>query len=132
MFKYPISQHPLPSQIHRSLLLSFFHPKLSSMKISTMSIQTNKENIPPVNKNSIPLIASSFKKNSSKRKIKRIPLADITNLFQNSSPFTMTPERNGVSSVLPSASILLRSNSRRRTLVVAQATVSKTLRMGFR
>ncbi|PNX54778.1 hypothetical protein L195_g048400 [Trifolium pratense] len=103
------------------------------MKISTMSIQTNKENIPPVNKNSIPLIASSFKKNSSNRKIKRIPLADITNLFQNSSPFTMTPEGNGVSSVLPSASILLRSNSRRRTLVVvAQATVSKTLRMGFR
>ncbi|MCI94015.1 hypothetical protein A2U01_0115313, partial [Trifolium medium] len=63
---------------------------------------------------------------------KRIPLADITNLFENSSALTMTPEENRVSSVLPSASILLRSNSRRRTLVVAQATISKTLRMGFR
>ncbi|GAU27087.1 hypothetical protein TSUD_103960 [Trifolium subterraneum] len=97
-----------------------------------MSIQSNKENIPPVytngekNKNSL-----SIKKNN-KRKMKRIPLADITNLFENSSALTMAREENGVSSVLPSASILLRSNSRRRSLVVAQATISKTLRIGFR
>jgi hypothetical protein len=91
------------------------------MKISTMSIDSNKENIPPVytnfekNKNSIPLItsSSSFKKNS-KRKMKRVPLADITNLFENSS--TLTREENSVSSVLPSSSIVFRSNSRRRAL----------------
>jgi secreted trypsin-like serine protease len=91
------------------------------MKISTMSIESNKENIPPVytnvenNKNSIHLItsSSSFKKNS-KRKMKRVPLADITNLFENSS--TLTREENSVSSVLPSSSIVFRLNSRRRAL----------------
>ncbi|KAK2424658.1 hypothetical protein QL285_034998 [Trifolium repens] len=91
------------------------------MKISTISIDSNKENIPPIytnlekNKNSIPLItsSSSFKKNS-KRKMKRVPLADITNLFENSS--TLTREENSVSFVLPSSSIVFRSNSRRRAL----------------
>jgi secreted trypsin-like serine protease len=91
------------------------------MKISTMSIESIKENIPPVytnvenNKNSIHLItsSSSFKK-ISKRKMKRIPLADITNLFENSS--TLMREENSVSSVLPSASIVFCLNSRRRAL----------------
>jgi secreted trypsin-like serine protease len=90
------------------------------MKISTMSIDSNKENIPPVytnlekNKNSIPLMTSSCFKKNSKRKMKRVPLADITNLFENSS--TLTREENSVSSVLPSSSIVFRSNSRRRAL----------------
>ncbi|WJX69326.1 hypothetical protein P8452_53591 [Trifolium repens] len=92
------------------------------MKISTMSIDSNKENIPPVytnlekNKNSIPLMTSSCFKKNSKRKMKRVPLADITNLFENSSTLTMTREENGVSSVLPSTSIVFRLNSRRRAL----------------
>ncbi|KEH39233.1 hypothetical protein MtrunA17_Chr2g0325191 [Medicago truncatula] len=88
-----------------------------------MSIGDNKENIPPVytngenkKKNSISIMASSFKKNSSKRKMKRVPLADITNLFENSSTLTTTREEN----VFSSASVHLGLNFRR------------TLRIGFR
>ncbi|XP_027343317.1 uncharacterized protein LOC113855886 [Abrus precatorius] len=102
--------------------------------------ESNKENIPPIcikeesnntskKKNPIPPMASSFKK-SRKRKTKRIPLADITHLFNNSSPLTTPHQETGVSS-LPSSSVLLRSNSRRKTLTVLPAA-SKSLRMGFR
>ncbi|TKY48915.1 hypothetical protein E2542_SST26338 [Spatholobus suberectus] len=91
--------------------------------------ESNKENITPVctngvkKKNPIPPMASSFKRNS-KRKIKRVPLADVTNLLNDAAQ-----ELNGASS-LPSASVLLHSNSRRRTPVLLRG--SKSLRLGFR
>lgn len=105
---------------------------------------SNKENIPPSKgeeknnnnnkkkkKNPIPPIAPSFKKKSN-RKTKRVPLADITNLFRmNSAPLTTTAhEENGVPATSPSDSVMLHSNSRRRTVIVVPG--SKTLRMGFR
>jgi len=65
-----------------------------------MSIESNKENISPVYTN-----GENKKKNSTERKMKRNPLADITHLFQNSSTLTMTREER----VLPSASVHLHS-----------------------
>ncbi|TKY48916.1 hypothetical protein E2542_SST26339 [Spatholobus suberectus] len=91
--------------------------------------ESNKENIPPVctngekKKNPIPPMASSFKRNG-KRKIKRVPLADITNLVNDSAQ-----ELNGVSAI-PSALLLLHCNSRRRTPVLLRG--SRSLRLGFR
>lgn len=131
-------QQCLNSQLHNTLFhFQFSHPKTSpcrshssssTMHITTMSIESNKENIPPVytkgvnTKISISIMASSCKR-SGKRKIKkRTPLADITHLFHNS----MTRQENGVSS----ASIQLHLDSRRRALAVVSG--SKKLRIGFR
>ncbi|CAL0328931.1 unnamed protein product [Lupinus luteus] len=101
--------------------------------------QNNKENIPPFcnttkskcrkspisQKPKIP----SFKNtaNGIQRKPKRIPLSDITDLFNNSSTFTISHHHrqiNDLVSEIPSASI-----SRWRIQV---ASPSKSLRMGFR
>ncbi|KAL2331649.1 hypothetical protein Fmac_019230 [Flemingia macrophylla] len=87
--------------------------------------QINRQNIPPLcnnskkKKNPISLISPSFK-----RKVKRVPLADITNLFNNSAH-----EQNGISA-LASASLSSVSSSPRRTLLLLGG--SKTLRMAFR
>ncbi|KAI4322752.1 hypothetical protein L6164_022418 [Bauhinia variegata] len=99
------------------------------MEVSAISDENNKENVPPVSKkerNPIPPIAPSFKK-SSKRKLKRVPLADITNVVNNSAPLALH-QQDGVSAS-PFVSVSLHSNSRRKTQVVAD---SKTLRMAFR
>ncbi|RZB75509.1 hypothetical protein D0Y65_034105 [Glycine soja] len=94
---------------------------------------SNKENVPPTTCNSntnkvksktpIPHItAKSFKNMKRTKKMpKRVPLADITNLFNNfvtTTTFTLSHHHQqfGVSSALPS-----------RT-----PRTSKTLRMGFR
>nr|KYP53310.1 hypothetical protein KK1_024687 [Cajanus cajan] len=61
---------------------------------------------------------------SFKRKVKRLPLADITNLFNNSAQ-----GQNGVS-YLPSVPLSLHSASRNRTPVLLRG--SKNFRMGFR
>ncbi|KAL2331646.1 hypothetical protein Fmac_019227 [Flemingia macrophylla] len=88
---------------------------------------SEKENIPPLcnngekKKNPIPIMPQSFKRKGKRSmKKKRVPLADITILFNNSAQ-----EQNGVSSI-PSASVLLQ----RSTPMLLRG--SKTLRMGFR
>ncbi|KEH39250.1 hypothetical protein MTR_2g091120 [Medicago truncatula] len=55
-----------------------------------MSIESNKENISPVYTNK----KKKKKKNSTERKMKRSPLADITHLFDNSSTLTTTREEH--------------------------------------
>lgn len=95
----------------------------------------NKENIPPVctnaekKKNPIPPMVASFKRNS-KRMMKRVPLADITNLFDNSVQEHSVVSENGVSA-LHSSSVVLDLNTRRRTQLVLLRG-SKKLRMGIR
>lgn len=125
-------------------LIVFLRLHNSAMDLTiSMPDESNKENTPPVctkgekkkknnKRNPIPPMAPSFKKNGKRKILKRIPLADITHLFNNSSSTPLAQEEgNGVSSsALPSASVLLHSNSRRRTVVVVPC--SKTLRMGFR
>ncbi|KAE9592985.1 hypothetical protein Lal_00029348 [Lupinus albus] len=112
--------------------------------------QNNKENIPPLfslcnttmakcnnkkKKNTIQTKVPSFKciGSGNKRKPKRIPFSDITNLFNNSSStFTLSHRRhhhhrqlgNSVSAISSPISI-----SRCRVQVVSP---SKTLRIGFR
>ncbi|KAK7290867.1 hypothetical protein RIF29_05607 [Crotalaria pallida] len=99
-------------------------------------MESNKENIPPspsstkeekkkINKHPIAPVAPSFKKKNTKRNAKRVPLADITHLFNNQAPLTVAQNQNVVSS-----SLMLRSSFRRR--IVAVAPGSKSLRMGFR
>ncbi|KAG4960943.1 hypothetical protein HKD37_13G038052 [Glycine soja] len=94
--------------------------------------ESNKENIPPgctkleTKKNPIPLMAQQ----SFKRKMKRLPLADITNLVNNSAQELNQLHGFGVSA-LSSASFLLHSISRRRTTPVLLRG-SKSLRLGFR
>ncbi|CAL5200344.1 unnamed protein product [Lathyrus oleraceus] len=130
MFKFPTSQHPLPSSIlsPKNLTASLTLLSSSAMHITTMSIESNKENIPPVytkgvnKKISISIMASSCKRIGKRKIKKRTPLADITHLFHNS----MTRQENGVSS----ASIQLHLDSRRRALAVVSG--SKKLRIGFR
>ncbi|OIW05990.1 hypothetical protein TanjilG_11677 [Lupinus angustifolius] len=108
--------------------------------------QNNKENIPPPislcnatkakckKKNPIQKKVSSFKSSGSgnKRKAKRIPLADITNLFSNSSStfnFSHRHHHCQVSNSVSAVPSLPISISRCRAQVVSP---SKTLRMGFR
>lgn len=112
-------------------------PPLSFLTIVTItsiiSDHTDKENVPPITCNNstnkdksktlIPhIMAKSFKNmKCTKRMRKRVPLADITNLFNNfvtSITFTLSHQQQqfGVSSALP-----------RRA-----PRTSKTLRMGFR
>ncbi|OIV99183.1 hypothetical protein TanjilG_19679 [Lupinus angustifolius] len=101
--------------------------------------QNNKENVPPFcntmkakfKKSPISQKAKipSFKSigNGIQRKPKRIPLSDITDLFNNSSTFTISHHHrqiNDLVSEIPSVSI-----SRWRAQV---ASPSKSLRMGFR
>ncbi|KAG5020772.1 hypothetical protein JHK87_016627 [Glycine soja] len=100
---------------------------------SIISDHSDKENVPPITCNNstnkdksktlIPhIMAKSFKNmKCTKRMRKRVPLADITNLFNNfvtSITFTLSHQQQqfGVSSALP-----------RRA-----PRTSKTLRMGFR
>jgi len=90
----------------------------------------NKENVPPINtvsqkkRNPVPSMAPSFKRNA-KRKMKRVPLADITNLFN-----IFAQEQTQQIWVAPSDSILLPPNSRRKTGFMLPD--SKSLRLGFR
>jgi len=95
---------------------------------TTTSTSSNKENVPPVCKSkiSIPQLASqSFKnknkKNGIQRKLKRVPLADITNLINNSVSNSAYQPHIGVSSLI----------SRKRTLKPL-VSASRSLRMGFR
>lgn len=95
----------------------------ASASASVISEQSNKENIPPPpvckakgKKNPIPVKVKvpSFKGGiGNKRKPKRIPLADITQLFNNSE----LPHQQ-LNGVFPSISQMV--------------PASKTLRMGFR
>ncbi|CAJ1956670.1 unnamed protein product [Sphenostylis stenocarpa] len=96
--------------------------------------ESNKENVPPIitvlekKKNPIPPVAPSFKRNT-KRKMKRVPLADITHLFNNSAQ--EQNHQTGVSaSPPPPDSVLLPAKSRRKTMVLLRC--SKSLRLGFR
>ncbi|AES89754.1 hypothetical protein MtrunA17_Chr4g0040941 [Medicago truncatula] len=112
----------------------------STTSTSTISNHSNKENVPPVCKSkiSIPQLASQSFKNKNKkngidRKLKRVPLADITNLINNSvsnsATFTLSHQpHTGVSSFISSNSLLI---SRKRTLKPL-VSGSKSLRMGFR
>jgi len=108
---------------------------------SIISNHINKENVPPVCKSkiSIPQLApQSFKnknknkKNGIQRKLKRVPLADITNLINNSvsnsATFTLSHQPYiGVSSLSSNSPLV----SRKRTLKPL-VSASKSLRMGFR
>ena len=130
--------HHLPSaSSHYLFLNAMCCPCLSPMEITATAIsdQSNKENIPPFvcnntkkGKNLIPHVSPSFKSNNvTKRRAKRIPLADITHLFNEStttSTFTLAREQQFGVSAIPSASL-----PRSGTPVVPR---SKTLRMGFR
>ncbi|BAT92333.1 hypothetical protein LR48_Vigan05g136700 [Vigna angularis] len=106
------------------------------METSVSHDQSDKENVPPINtvsekkKNPIPPMAPSFKRNT-KRKMKRVPLADITHLFNNSAQEQI--KQIGVAasdSPPPSDSTLLLPTSRRKTVFLLRG--SKTLRLGFR
>ena len=117
--------------LNNNLFVSFYSNLLQMDVFNTATIISdhgNKENVPPfcnsnVNKDkgkaSIPHIMSiSFKnKKRSTRKLKRLPLADITNLFNNSATdvFDLSDPQMGFS-VIP-----------RRI-----PCCSKTLRMRFR
>ncbi|KAF7822936.1 CLAVATA3/ESR-related 40 [Senna tora] len=99
------------------------------MEVPATSDQSNKENTPPIPMNEkeeekkkkhkksliASPVASSFKKTCRRRKLKRIPLADITNLFVDHSH-----QQNDVSATEntmtnpSSQSVLLQWNSRRR------------------
>ncbi|KAJ1415805.1 hypothetical protein SESBI_17868 [Sesbania bispinosa] len=103
---------------------------------TVISDQNNKENVPPIcntskGKSLIPHTAPSFKnkKKCSKRKPKRVPLADITALINNSatSTFNLTHQQQSAVSALPSDP----SISRRKTVTPA-VPGSKALRMSFR
>lgn len=113
---------------------------------AVFSDQSNKENVPPVCNNtnkgkkiSIPHTSPSFKHkkkgsaSATKRKPKRVPLADITNLFNiNSDRSTLTLAQRqpqiGVSALLSDPAI----SQRRIVATSAIVPSSKTLRMGFR
>ncbi|QCE09732.1 hypothetical protein DEO72_LG10g955 [Vigna unguiculata] len=108
------------------------------MEASGSHDDSNKENVPPINtvssekkKNPIPPMAPSFKRNT-KRKMKRVPLSDITHLFNNSAQDQT--QQIGVaasdSASPPSDSTFLPPTSRRRTVFLLRG--SKTLRLGFR
>ncbi|KAL5055062.1 hypothetical protein RYX36_035744 [Vicia faba] len=108
----------------------------SIISTSTISIfisaQTNKENVPPVCKNRISISriapsssSSSFKSKNKKKaiqkKLKRVPLADITNLCNISS----------TSSSASTQPLIGVSDSWRGTPKPLNLA-SKSLRMGFR
>ncbi|WVY99427.1 hypothetical protein V8G54_025497 [Vigna mungo] len=107
------------------------------METSVSHDQSDKENVPPIDtisekkKNPIPPMAPSFKRNT-KRKMKRVPLADITHLFNNSAQEQIKQIGVAASDSLspPSDSILLPPTSRRKTVFLLRG--SKTLRLGFR
>ncbi|KAK7257378.1 hypothetical protein RIF29_31316 [Crotalaria pallida] len=124
-----------------------------------ISEQGNKENIPPSisnkttkgkcnkkkkKKNPIQPKATSFKKGKSgnKQKSKRVPLADITDLFNNSSTVTLRQQQqqhqqqqqqpsDSVAEVPSSSSAASSSIPLRRSTRVPPSK-SKSLRMGFR
>ncbi|KAI9093268.1 hypothetical protein K1719_027282 [Acacia pycnantha] len=99
-------------------------------EVAIVSDQSNKENVPPLSSKSlIPPVAPSFKKKRRRRiNINRIPLADITNLFNQSAP--------EIGAIPPPLSDLPQSNSRHKTNAISNSMhrirCSKSLRMGFR
>ncbi|ESW21759.1 hypothetical protein PHAVU_005G097100 [Phaseolus vulgaris] len=104
------------------------------MEATASHDQSNKENVPPINtvsekkKSTIPPMAvPSFKRNT-KRKMKRVPLADITHLFSNSAQ--EQTQQIGVAAATPPPSDSVPPNSRRKTVFVLRS--SKSLRLGFR
>lgn len=111
---------------------------------TAISDQSNKENVPPVynaanNKGKIPILPhagpslkNNHKKKGSKRKPKKVPLADITALFNNNlnSAATTTFTYTTTLPHQPQYPSDPSSISRRRTVLISPA--SKTLRMGFR
>ncbi|CAK8577092.1 unnamed protein product [Lathyrus sativus] len=108
---------------------------------STSSIpksnQSNKENVPPVCKNKISISqiapsSSSFKSKNKKkviqRKLKRVPLADITNLCNISSASSSTSTNFTLSHQQPLIGVSISWKGTPKPFNLA----SKSLRMEFR
>ncbi|KAM3697538.1 hypothetical protein ACB098_06G120700 [Castanea mollissima] len=107
------------------------------MEAVALCDHNNKENIPPTkHTNPVPVNVQSFKK-STKRRILRKPLADITNLFNNSAQLRADQESSN--SLVPTMfASACAPNSRKRKAIELeeidpiQVTSSLSLRMGFR
>ncbi|KAI5338231.1 hypothetical protein L3X38_017502 [Prunus dulcis] len=149
-----LAPNPPPPSLTQQYQLSQFSeissvPKLLSMEAIACRDHSNKENLPPSSSvanltNPVPENGSSSKKCNKKTRLRRKPLADITNLYiyGNQSSF-------GLSGHLPSATLPFSSsvsgsgsasNSRKRKSTQEDNTNSskvnssnsKSLRMGFR
>ncbi|GAV75989.1 hypothetical protein CFOL_v3_19465, partial [Cephalotus follicularis] len=104
----------------------------SPMEAITLSDNYNKENIPPFSPkqaNPVPVNAPSFKKIPTCKRRFRKPLADITNLFNNSVSSSSTQESISLLLSSPPVSVCA-PNARKRKAVGSSS--SKSLRMGFR
>ncbi|KAK4577736.1 hypothetical protein RGQ29_028022 [Quercus rubra] len=112
---------------------------MNPMEAVALCDHNNKENIPPSkHTNPVTVNVQSFKK-STKRRILRKPLADITNLFNNSAQLRADQESSN--SLVPTCTTFASacaSRSRKRKAIELeeidpiQVTSSMSLRMGFR